>query len=321
MSHKPWNVVSLDTVQASAGDDASAKGYIQLDGTNGEFKGDGIPLHAITGWKYEAYTAGQQHIIEADYSGVTEAADHEYTITVKFASDVITSYTFSVVYDVAPANEGVIVTDLVAEINSTMTDLGLTATDEGSNVLSITVDAIADGEIIVSDSEGLSWADQQAYLAPVGTAAEVTDQAGSAISGGTYDRLKIFWNRETRHNGVSGAIVATAIESKLYVEEGVSAANAAALKTQLENILNGLPVAGAVGALTDSTSGTTDDTVSDVSTAVSGIDVTTTGTAASKADVDTRLGAINDNFAELTTKVNAIQAALDSGIWTGVASL
>lgn len=66
---------------------------------------------------------------------------------------------------------------------------------------------------------------------------------------------------------------------------------------------------GDVTSLTDSTGGSTDGTVDDVSTAVTGVDGTGSN-AASKADVDTRLAAINANFAELTAKYNALLAAL-----------
>ena len=67
-----------------------------------------------------------------------------------------------------------------------------------------------------------------------------------------------------------------------------------------------------VGKLTDSTSGTADGTVADVSTAVTGVDGTGSN-AASKADVDARLAAINDNFAELTQRLNALIDHLNDG--------
>lgn len=68
-----------------------------------------------------------------------------------------------------------------------------------------------------------------------------------------------------------------------------------------------------VSELTDSTSGTTDGTVADVSTAVTGVDGTGDN-AASKADVDTRLGTINDNLAELTTKYNELLDRLKADV-------
>lgn len=74
-----------------------------------------------------------------------------------------------------------------------------------------------------------------------------------------------------------------------------------------------------IAALTDSTSGTTDDTVADVSTAVTGVDGTGNN-AASKADVDTRLGTINDNFSEVAEELIA-QQALNLVLINAVASL
>ncbi len=60
-----------------------------------------------------------------------------------------------------------------------------------------------------------------------------------------------------------------------------------------------------VVALTDSTGASADSTIADVSTAVTGVDGTGSN-AASKADVDTRLTAINANFADLAAKINAL---------------
>lgn len=65
----------------------------------------------------------------------------------------------------------------------------------------------------------------------------------------------------------------------------------------------------AVAALIDSTGGASDGTLDDVSTVVTGVDGTGAN-AASKADVDARLAAINDNFAEINAKLDELLAAL-----------
>lgn len=64
-----------------------------------------------------------------------------------------------------------------------------------------------------------------------------------------------------------------------------------------------------IAALTDNSGGTANDTVEACGAAVSGVDGTGSN-AASKADVDTRLTAIANNFADLSAKVNAILGAL-----------
>ena len=74
-------------------------------------------------------------------------------------------------------------------------------------------------------------------------------------------------------------------------------------------ITNAGTVATAIADVTDSTGATADGTIDDVSTAVTGVDGAGSN-AASKADVDTALVAINENFAELADKVNDILAAL-----------
>lgn len=71
--------------------------------------------------------------------------------------------------------------------------------------------------------------------------------------------------------------------------------------------------------LTDSTGGVADDTVADVSTAVTGVDGVGSN-AASKADVDTRLTAINNNFKELVDQV-ITQKAANTAIVNALASI
>lgn len=65
----------------------------------------------------------------------------------------------------------------------------------------------------------------------------------------------------------------------------------------------------AVATLTDDSGGPSDGTIADVSTVVTGVDGTGSN-AASKADVDTRLGSIDVNFANLAETQALILAAL-----------
>lgn len=60
-----------------------------------------------------------------------------------------------------------------------------------------------------------------------------------------------------------------------------------------------------ISKLTDSTAGTTDGVLAAVSAAVTGVDGAGSN-AASKADVDARLVAINNNFAEINAKLDAL---------------
>lgn len=64
-----------------------------------------------------------------------------------------------------------------------------------------------------------------------------------------------------------------------------------------------------ISKLTDSTAGTTDGTLAAVSAAVTGVDGTGSN-AASKADVDARLVGINNNFAEVNAKLDALADVL-----------
>lgn len=71
--------------------------------------------------------------------------------------------------------------------------------------------------------------------------------------------------------------------------------------------------------LTDATSGTANNTITNVSGVVTGVDGTGNN-AASKADVDARLGSINDNQKEFYVQLNA-QRTLNAALINAVASL
>ena len=73
--------------------------------------------------------------------------------------------------------------------------------------------------------------------------------------------------------------------------------------------ISGTTSATDIVALTNSTGATADNTVAAVGTAVTGVDGTGSN-AASKADVDARLTAINGNFSDLAAKVNEILTRL-----------
>ena len=66
-----------------------------------------------------------------------------------------------------------------------------------------------------------------------------------------------------------------------------------------------------VADLAKTTPGTPNDVMADVGTVVTGVDGTASN-AASKADVDTRLAAIDANFVDLTGKMNEVLDRLRS---------
>ena len=80
-----------------------------------------------------------------------------------------------------------------------------------------------------------------------------------------------------------------------------------------------VPAATNIDTLTDSTSGAADDTINDVSTAVTGVDGSGSN-AASKADVDTRLGVINNNFKDMVDQ-HITQEAFNTVMLNAVASI
>lgn len=92
--------------------------------------------------------------------------------------------------------------------------------------------------------------------------------------------------------------VSSATNGQVYVADGAGSGAWKEYPTATETLKGILLKAATVAALTDSTTGTADGTVSDV------------GTAFSQA-------ILNDNFAEVTVKINAILTALkNAGIMT-----
>lgn len=241
--------VMMAAVQATSGDDASAKGLLQLDGTNAKFVGSGVPLRKIVGYKYDAQSDGAAHVVDIEMTGTALAADHEYTVTVKFLTDVTKSWTFSVIFKTAPADVPTIVNALVAKINAT-TDLGFSAALVDTDDLAITVDSAALGEIVVTDSEGSTITDATAWVAPVGTAADVTAKKGVPVTGKKYNRLQIDWLEDKRHDGVSGSIVAAPVTTYLFANDTDASANWDTLWGTLEDHLDGTTTATWAGVPT-----------------------------------------------------------------------
>lgn len=246
MSHRPYDVSVVNAAAGSAADDASGTGFFQLV-PSVALKGKGIPVFSITGWKNEAYAAGTAHVVEEDWSGVSLAADKEYYVRIRFASNPTVAYTFAVAYTAAPASSNTIVDDLVEKINAA-SDLGLTAS-RNTTSLRIAVDAVADGEILVDDSEGGTYADAVAYVAPVGTVAEVEALSETANAGGEYIRISVYWNLVASVDGDDSKQYLKPVKSVVYIDgAGGLAANAGDLATALENHLNGITAATWAGA-------------------------------------------------------------------------
>lgn len=105
------------------------------------------------------------------------------------------------------------------------------------------------------------------------------------------------------------SILNTQIFGPMFEVSGVQYQIRTATTSDRGVVLQGVAVTDSSG-ITDSTGGTPGSSVSDVSTAVTGVDGTGNN-AASKSDVDTRLGGINDNFSSLAVKVDGLSDKMD----------
>ena len=149
---------------------------------------------------------------------------------------------------------------------------------------------------------------------------DTNNQATSTATGNTF----LGWS--TIVAGNTAATVDVLMPYRLYGAPAASANQAAVTPTQDTITDNSTGAASTTIAaftnldtLTDSTGGTADNTVADVSTVVTGVDGAGSN-AASKADVDTRLTAINNNFKELVDQIIS-QKAGNTVLVNAVASI
>ena len=205
------------------------------------------------------FTAGTAHIRDLDLTGVTLVANRIYSMTVfapniknffgggKETGAIYQTRTYNVSVDGTPT--AVELRDaFVAAINA---DPGayFSAAGIAGDIVRVTADSADAGALTITGPAGSTQADNQAFVAPVGTEAEVeaygispaiADPAG-------YDRFIVRHRKFIRNNAVSGMEASLPVISLVYLKQ--DAAGTGAAVTAITDFLDGThtPVADYLG--------------------------------------------------------------------------
>lgn len=236
-----------------AGDTALSQGELTLKDEAGNVAAT-IKISDITGWKYDAYAAGTAHAVDVDYTAATIVADSMYSLTVDapyvvnffgggghLTSDaresdaIYTTRTYTVSVDATPTATELAALFEAAIIADTAAYFSASA---AAGVLTITADSASAGAMEVSTTaSGATVADATAWVSPVGSADEVSDEINVAATGAGYNRYVIRYNKFIRHNAVTGNTVAKPEKFAYYLDK--DNAGTAAAVTLLTSILDG----------------------------------------------------------------------------------
>lgn len=207
-----------------------------------------ILISDITGWKYDAYAAGTAHVVDVDFTGATILASNLYSLTVDVPNvenffgggqetgAVYTTRTYTVSTDATPTAaelSDAFKARIDADINACF------SAASAAGVLTITAASAEGGEMVISTTAaGATVADSVAYVAPVGTLAEVQAETGDTdLAGTTYNRYVIEYREYLRNANVKGLQAVKPAKLVYYLDS--ADAGTAATVTAITDILDG----------------------------------------------------------------------------------
>lgn len=206
-----------------------------------------VRIADIVGAKKSLYAGGGVHIRMLQLGSIALAANKSYSVTINIANRqdfflygketnplvALRNYNWSSGNTIPTAAQVAI--GLAAVINADP-ESGVVALAAG-NDLRLTTISVQVGQIKVSCSEpAATQYDVMSYIAPVGIASEVEEQApGKSVSGTNYSRYVIRERKLIKHNAVSGLSVFKTVENVLYYNEAQTP-----YETAVDNILNGV---------------------------------------------------------------------------------
>lgn len=205
------------------------------------------------------FTAGTAHSVNVDLTGITVVNNRVYSLTVT-APNVINFFgggrETGAIYQTRTYNISSDVTATVAEIQASFVaaiaaDPGayFTASAEAGDVVRITALSADAGALEITAPAGATLADNAAFVAPVGTEAEVLAYGISAAvaDAAGYDRFIIKHRRFTRSNAISGLQAVLPAVSLVYLKQDDAGTGAAV--GAIEDFLDGThtPVADYLG--------------------------------------------------------------------------
>jgi len=205
------------------------------------------------------FTAGTAHSVNVDLTGITVVNNRVYSITVS-APNVKNFFgggrETGAIYQTRTYNISSDITATVAEIQASFVaaiaaDPGayFTASAEAGDVVRITALSADAGALEITAPAGATLADNAAFVAPVGTEAEVLAYGISAAvaDAAGYDRFIIKHRKFTRSNAISGLQAVLPAISLVYLKQDDAGTGAAV--GAIEDFLDGThtPVADYLG--------------------------------------------------------------------------
>ena len=205
------------------------------------------------------FTAGTPHSVDVDLTGITVVNNRVYSLTVsapnvknffgggRETGAIYQTRTYNISSDVT-ATVGEIQAAFVAAIAA---DPGayFTASAEAGDVVRITALSADAGALEITAPAGATKADNAAFVAPVGTEAEVLAYGISAAvaDAAGYDRFIIKHRKFTRSNAISGLQAVLPAISLVYLKQDDAGTGAAV--TAITDFLDGThtPVADYLG--------------------------------------------------------------------------
>jgi hypothetical protein len=214
-----------------------------------------VLISDITGWKYDAYNAGTAQVQTVDFTTATLIADNTYSLTVfvpyvvnffgggggatagtRESRAVYTTRTYTVSTDATPtANE----LSTAFEARILADTYACFSAANAAGVLTITAASAEGGEMEISTTApGATIAVTTPWVSPVGTVAEVQQETGDTVLGGTtYNRYVIEYREYLRNANVKGLQAVKPAKLVYYLDS--ADAGTAATVTAITAILDG----------------------------------------------------------------------------------
>lgn len=240
--------IILNTPQAA--DSVLATGVITLLDENGATALK-LRMADLIGRKKEVYTAGTPHVVDVDVTAAVLVAHGTYSLTVE-APNVMPHET-SAIYRVRTYTVSVDATPTVAELQALFVAAvnadafkAATASSQAGDIVRLTEDNVGYGKMrVTTNVVGATVADQTAFVASVGTAAEVLQYVlpndSSVAASGEYTRYTLRYRKPSFHNGIAGLKAFREVDVFLYAEE--NGADYAAFATAIDAQLAGTATA------------------------------------------------------------------------------
>ena len=228
-----------------AGDTVLADGVLTVKDESGDVALV-IRCADLLNFSYDPYAAGTANVVNVTLTGITLVNNGLYSLTVYapyvqnfFGGGQETGATYQARTYTVGADATATVDEIgalfAARINGDVNAYFSATYTTGSDILAITADNAGFGPLTITAPAGATVADATAWVAPVGTIAQVQPYFnGSTLGSATYSQYVIRYRKAIKHNIVNGLEVMKPVNALVFIDSTDSTAI-----TLLTSILNG----------------------------------------------------------------------------------